>query len=463
MTSRRAFGALHLAIAGVVLLSLLLGLSFAALRSFEQARRISDHAAEVERQLAQSLQLLSDAETAQRGYLLTGESSYLEPYTHAREQLSGTVGRLSALVTESQTQRERLAEMETLTRDKLDEMGRTIDLRKKHANERALAIVRSGEGRRTMDAYRRLEATMVSEETAQLVQRTAAARRLARITFASITVALLSSFAVGLLLRAVGRELARRKAADVRMADLEHFAGRVSHDVRSPLASVSLALDLVKRSPENPRVPGAIDDAIATLERVGRLVDGLLIFATAGVRPVDGARASVGEVLADVVEGARPAALERHIELRLADIPSAKVAASPGVLTSVVSNLLDNAIRYMGTCRVRRVVVRAKRCRSHMRIEVRDTGPGVPRELAKTIFEPHLRGPESALPRIGLGLATVRRLCEAHGGAVGMLRLAVGTLFWFELPLLTASRVAEVAALDEEHPADGHGQLAHRR
>jgi signal transduction histidine kinase len=441
----------------------LLGLSFASLRSFEQARGVSDHAAEVERQLAQFLQLLSDAETGQRGYLLTGESSYLQPYTHAQEELPGTVGRLSVLVAGSQTQRERLAEMATLARDKLDEMGRTVDLRKKHANDRALAIVRSGEGRRTMDAYRRLQATMVSDETAQLAQRTTAARRLARITLVSITVALLSSFAIGLLLRAVGRELARRKAADVRLADLEHFAGRMSHDVRSPLASVSLALDLVKRSPENPRVPQAIDEALATLERVGRLVNGLLTFATAGVRPVDGAGASVGEVLADAVEGARPAALAKHVELRLADMPSANVAASPGVLTSVVSNLLDNAIKYMGACRVRRVIVRAKQCGSRMRIEVRDTGPGVPRELAKSIFEPHLRGPESDLPRIGLGLATVRRLCEAHGGAVGMLRLAAGTLFWFELPLLTAPRVAEVAALDEEHPADRHGELAHRR
>jgi signal transduction histidine kinase len=184
------------------------------------------------------------------------------------------------------------------------------------------------------------------------------------------------------------------------------------------------------------------------------------MFSTAGVRPADGARTSLGDVLRVVVHSARPAALENDIDLRLEDVPPARVAVSPGVLTSIVCNLLDNAIKYMGTCRVRRIVVRAKQRGSLVRTEVRDTGPGVPRELASTIFEPHLRGPESDLPRIGLGLATVRRLCEAHGGAVGMVRMVAGTLFWFELPILP---VADLAIATHDHEMDQHGEVAHRR
>jgi signal transduction histidine kinase len=457
---RQTFTPLHLALAGVVVLAVLLGVSFASLRSFDQARALSDKSAQIERELAQFLQFLSDAETGQRGYLLTGQATYLDPYDSARKQLPSTIERLERLESDDPAQRARLAELETLAQVKLDELGRTVELQRRHANGSALALVQTGEGKRVMDAFRQLEATVVSEEGSKLAHGLAAARRLGRLTFASIAVALLSLLVLGVLLQAVGRELARRKAADVRMADLEHFAGRISHDVRSPLASVSLALELAKRRPMSPEVPGVLDEATATLERVGTLVNGLLMFSTAGVRPADGARASLKEVLGEVVQAARPAALENHIDLRLEDIPPARVAASPGVLNSIVCNLVDNAIKYMGTCRVRRVIVRAKQRGSRVRTEVRDTGQGVPRELASSIFEPHLRGPESDLPRIGLGLATVRRLCEAHGGAVGMVRMAAGTLFWFELPLLP---VADLAIATHDQHMEQHGEVAHRR
>jgi CHASE3 domain sensor protein len=264
---RQTFTPLHLAIAGVVVLAVLLGVSFASLRSFERARESSDRSAQVERKLAEFLQLLSDAETSQRGYLLTSQASYLEPYTSARKQLPSTVDTLDRLENNDPEQRARLGELKALADVKIDELGRTVELHKMHADSKALALVQSGEGKRVMDAFRRLETTMVSAEGSKLAQELGEARRLGRLTFASITVALLSLLVIGALLQAVRRELARRKAADVRMADLEHFAGRISHDVRSPLASVSLALELAKRHPTSPEVPHALDEAISRSSR----------------------------------------------------------------------------------------------------------------------------------------------------------------------------------------------------
>ena len=63
-----------------------------------------------------------------------------------------------------------------------------------------------------------------------------------------------------------------------------------------------------------------------------------------------------------------------------------------------------------------------------------DTGPGIPPALGQRIFEPYVRGPNTGTPGIGLGLATVKRLVESHGGTLGVRAGPTGgALFWFEL------------------------------
>lgn len=221
-----------------------------------------------------------------------------------------------------------------------------------------------------------------------------------------------------------------------RVSEMEHFAGRVAHDIRSPLAAVGLALELTKRDPRSGIQGGVVDRAAKTLQRVGQLVDGLLVFARSGVPPEESAATSAAEVLSGVIEEMTSSAEANRVVLALdRPDPSVVVACSPGVLISIVSNLVGNAIKNMGGAPERRVDVRARELAETVRFEVRDTGPGVPAELRERIFDPYLRAAESALPGLGLGLATVRRLVEAHGGSVGVMpNDGVGSVFWFELP-----------------------------
>jgi signal transduction histidine kinase len=85
------------------------------------------------------------------------------------------------------------------------------------------------------------------------------------------------------------------------------------------------------------------------------------------------------------------------------------------------------------------------------RLEVQDSGPGIPDEMRMKIFDPYVRAAQSGIPGLGLGLATVRRLAEAHGGAVGVdSRPGQGSLFWIELPL--AAQSGENEAPRRERP-----------
>jgi len=225
----------------------------------------------------------------------------------------------------------------------------------------------------------------------------------------------------------MNQELAQRKAEE-----LEQFAGRVAHDVLSPLSAVSMALAVVERSPAH--AGDALERANSSLSRVRRIVDGLLEFARAGARPETGARAPVRQVAAGLVEELAPFAAQRHATVRVDEVPDCAVACSPGVLLSLLGNLLRNGLKYLGNAETREVTLRVRPRRGRVLFEVEDTGPGIPAALGMRIFEPYIRGPNTGAPGIGLGLATVKRLVESHGGSLGVRAGARGgALFWFEL------------------------------
>lgn len=221
-----------------------------------------------------------------------------------------------------------------------------------------------------------------------------------------------------------------------RVTEMEHFAGRVAHDIRSPLSAVGIALELTKRNPELGLSGGVIDRATRTVQRIGQLVDGLLVFARAGACSPAGSEADVPTVVDGVVEEMRPLAESGGTALDVErPVVTARVACTPGVLISLLSNLVGNALKHMGSSPVREVNIRTRELDGVVRFEVHDTGPGIPAAMRPRIFDPYVRAAASATPGLGLGLATVRRLAETHGGSVGVVPgRALGSIFWFELP-----------------------------
>jgi signal transduction histidine kinase len=281
----------------------------------------------------------------------------------------------------------------------------------------------------------------------------------------SVSLHVLSAlFAVvaGFLVVRVVRRFVR--VTDLRLSELEHFAGRVAHDIRSPLGSVGIALELAKKDPGlSDKARSRLGRSVRTVQRIGQVVDGLLVFAAAGGLPPGGARADVQEILTGVIEGIQPSAEAKDIDLRTGATDKGAVACSPGVLTSLFVNLIGNAIKYMGDVAVRRIIVRARDAGRMMRIEVQDSGPGVPPDLRERIFDPYVRAGISETSGLGLGLATVRRLVEAHGGSVGVQgNRDGGSLFWFTLP--KASQTTDSPGPDASAvQSPGLGGLAHER
>jgi signal transduction histidine kinase len=226
-----------------------------------------------------------------------------------------------------------------------------------------------------------------------------------------------------------------------RSGELEQFASRVAHDIRSPLGSASIALEIAQRGKEfDPKTRDLLGRVSRTMQRIGQLVDGLLVFATSGgyIVPgmLGGPQTSTSDVLSGVVEDLKLQAETKHVAIEYeAPEPALLLACNPGVLISMAINLVSNALKFMGDAPVRRITLRVREVGPYAEVSVSDTGPGIAPGIREKIFEPHFRG-DTQVPGFGLGLATVRRLAEAHDGTVGVESSAEGgSRFWFRLPL----------------------------
>jgi signal transduction histidine kinase len=221
-----------------------------------------------------------------------------------------------------------------------------------------------------------------------------------------------------------------------RSEELELFAGRVAHDVLSPLMAVSAGLELSRaRLRGDAKAGRTLDAATRSLTRVQRTVDGLLEFARAGAHPPADAWADLREAVQGVVEDVRSEAAAHGVTVGVEPFETRMLPCSAGVLTSLVGNLVRNAVKHIDDSPVRQVTLRVRDADGRVRVEVQDTGPGIDEQLQASIFEPFVRA-GSAAPGAGLGLATVKKLVTAHGGRVGLeSKPGAGSTFWFELPL----------------------------
>jgi signal transduction histidine kinase len=179
-------------------------------RRLESANRQMAVALEMEATLHEALALIVDAETGQRGYLLTGNEEYLKPYTAAVPKVDAVFNRLreSLIAMGTPQQRDALGRMSGLVGKRLGELEAVIALYKKDGLQSALAMLDTGIGRRTMDEVRAEVDTMAAGQRRQLDD--AVNRWAADVAFARLGMELMTAFTVALLL--VVWLLARRDA-----------------------------------------------------------------------------------------------------------------------------------------------------------------------------------------------------------------------------------------------------------
>lgn len=141
------------------------------------------HSHKVKGTLAETLSSLKDAETGQRGFLLTGEERYLEPYTSATTVINGDLQELRTLTADNPRQQARIATLQAVAANKLSELAETIELRRQGREREALAIVLTDRGKSLMDEFRRILSEMDEEESTLLEERADRMKATAQLSF----------------------------------------------------------------------------------------------------------------------------------------------------------------------------------------------------------------------------------------------------------------------------------------
>lgn len=219
--------------------------------------------------------------------------------------------------------------------------------------------------------------------------------------------------------------------------ELDAFTHRVAHDLMGPLAPLKGYLTLIRRT-------GAVRDAgalemLAQCEssavRMGELIEALLRFCRAGTRGEHTSAeldTAVSTVLLELSQtaAAQGVALERELE------PGVRVDCPNQLLQVIARNLVSNAVKYTAGRPSPRVSVRVSQVGGEAVLEVKDNGIGMSAATRSSLFQPFFRAPEArGLPGHGLGLATAKRLVEAHGGTLSVdSQEGVGTTMTVRLP-----------------------------
>ncbi|NRQ48502.1 GAF domain-containing sensor histidine kinase [Aeromicrobium stalagmiti] len=212
------------------------------------------------------------------------------------------------------------------------------------------------------------------------------------------------------------------------------FAGQVSHDLRSPLTAILATAELLATEPvveTDTDLLSMVSAVNSAGQRMNRMIEEMLDYALQGGQ-LQLADTAVEHVVSLVLADLAPLVTQKGATVRVLDLPT--VTADADMLYSVVLNLLTNALKFVRPDVPPEIEVSATRGPDRWRVTVSDNGVGIPADRRQAVFSLFERE-ESTVGGHGIGLATTRRLIEAHGGSVGAdSSPSGGAAVWFELP-----------------------------
>ncbi|WP_244488947.1 sensor histidine kinase [Devosia sp. Root635] len=425
---------------------------------------------------------LQDAETGQRGFLLTQDEAYLEPYAAALQTVEAQFSELKTVLAPYPQAAEPLAALRTDIDFKLAEMEHTIELARAGRIDDALAVVDTDGGKAAMDRSRVFFDALIKAaddrlSTGVASQRDAAtALRWVTVIGAFVIFAVVGGSAWTVM--AYTRELANaRHAVDQANAGLEErvrertselgraneeiqrFAYIVTHDLRAPLVnimgftseletSVGQLSDYMKDRPENddPQfaearlaatedLPEAITFIRAATRKMDSLINAILKISREGRRQLKAEALNLSDIIAATVASVQHQIGESGGAATV-DVQVPRITSDRLSLEQILGNLLDNAVKYQQPGRPLNIVVRARQASGNrIEIEIEDNGRGIAASDHERVFELFRRAGTQTQPGEGIGLAHVRTMVRSLGGDITLRSEPdAGTTFIITLP-----------------------------
>ncbi|MFZ0729767.1 MAG: CHASE3 domain-containing protein [Methylovirgula sp.] len=449
------------------------------------------HTLALRQQLSDVLTLVQRAESAQRGYLLTGRSEYLLPYDKALGELPAAIKQTNELIGYSPTQQQTFGRLLGLIDNKLKETRETIDDRKAGKIDMALALVETDEGLRLMDDIHAALATMQAEENRVLSVRQASAASSAALLQVTVAAAFVLVCGVGAMVgyftqrsfaqlgaardslvrsnEELLREVGRRERAESqlrqaqKMEAIGQLTGGIAHDFNNMLGVMSGSLDIMRRAVKKGdfAIERFIDAAAKATERAATLTHRLLAFGRQqplAPEPIDANKmiASMSDLLRST--------LGEHIRIETISAGGLWATyADAHQLENAILNIAINARDAMQdggdlTIETGNAYLDEAYCQQNADVEpgqfvmvaITDTGQGIPPEIVSKVFDPFFTTKPIG-KGTGLGLSQVYGFVkQSHGHIKIYSEAGNGTTVKIYLPrLIGETKQVKHAALPQ--------------
>lgn len=410
--------------------------------------------------LSSLLSTVTDAETGQRGYLLTGQEKYLRPYENALKVIDRELATTDRDALAAHISRSQITRIHDLTTEKLGELRLTIDLRRTEGLQSALREVDTGRGQRYMDELRSLIHDISAGQRATLVARLEHQRRDQLLLEWILGIGVASGLLTLYLVVRTGELYTRerdRAENEIRLAnenleshvkertaelqrsneDLLQFAYIASHDLQEPLRTIGSYIGLISR-----RYGNQLDDSAQTYmrfavdgaARMQTLVNDLLQYSRAGTQALSKEVVCSAELVRTAMRNLDTSIREKGATIRLIELPD--IYADRTKLTQVFQNLIGNAVKFHKPGVPPEVTVSATRESDGWVFTVSDNGLGFEQKYTDRIFQvfQRLHG-VGKYPGNGIGLAISKRIVEHHGGKLWAVATpGKGASFSFSIP-----------------------------
>jgi signal transduction histidine kinase len=214
----------------------------------------------------------------------------------------------------------------------------------------------------------------------------------------------------------------------------------VSHDLKNPLTVVRTGIELFRRLLASHMVPAAVKETLDRVERATRRMQRVLselvesAHLEAGTVPLELSRVRPVELVEEALLAVRARLAERHVDIELRnEAGDLEVSLDRHRIMRVLENLLGNATKF--TPEGGKITVGLTRSSDEVRFSVSDTGPGIPPDKRRSVFEPYYQV-QRYTEGLGLGLYIAKGFVEAHHGHIWVESApGGGAAFYFTLPL----------------------------